>query len=832
MPSSKKTIAFFLGVLISTALFSQAALKRANKDYELSNFANAIKSYKEVLEKTPDHLEANSKIADCYRLTNELDKALPHYQTAIAQGDVDNLYVFQYGLTLQGLGRYEVAQAVFERLANNASDYRTRALQFADACKYARESDEPALFKINNEFVNTEHSDFGVALYKNERIVYASARTDIRARDSRNAATKIPDGSNRLLMTQRDKNGFLETPVTLHSGFNNQVNEAPVAFSPDGRTVFITKNNFVSGIRQVPSAGMELTLYTAQADVNGDWTDALPFQHNGAGYSTGFPAFSNDGQALFFASDRPGGYGGYDLYVSYRTGSTWSAPENLGAAVNSLGNEISPFHDGASLYFASDYHKGFGGFDIFRAEESGNRWATLYHGGAGLNSSADDYGFVFDPLRNIGYFVSNRPGGKGKEDLYRVMKESDNVVIKVLDGGTGKPISDATVDFSDCGDRSYQTNANGVFNFQLMDNLNCTAQIRKSGYLSAPLRLSTIGLRQNKTLEVALTNENAAYTGVTVNSANGFLLEDVKVFATHQRTGEVTETTSSDKGEFAIALKPGAAYVLRFSKAGFRDVSVNLQTSEKDDKRLSNVGLLPVGASSSSNRPTTTGSTVKKDPTPPPSSAQPTTTNTSTAPLKVTIEGGYAVQIAASSAARVDLAPYQAKVGSEGTVYAVNESGKTKIRVGVFATRTEAEAAQKACKSSGYTGAFIVEETKREVTAAKPQTVPKKVEAEPAKPAATTAIESTKPPVVEKQEQLDGFLIRLATYGDLKNFDMSKVQDLGVIEKVAKGKMTVILLSGYDSKSSAEIALRKVRARGFTEAHLVMQESGEFKKVN
>ena len=274
-----------------------------------------------------------------------------------------------------------------------------------------------------------------------------------------------------------------------------------------------TKNNFKEGTRQIPSSGLELTLYIASVNENGDWTNATPFQHNGVDFSTGYPCFSPDGKALFFASDRSGGYGGFDLYVSYRVGNSWSAPENLGVTVNSLGNEITPFYDGLSLYFASDFHKGFGGFDIFRAEESNGRWATLYHGGQGLNSSYDDYGFIFDALHSVGYFVSNREGGKGNEDIYRAEKETDNVVIKVMDEATSAPIKDAVIDFVECEEGAYNTNSNGVFNFQMLEDLNCNVYIKKDGYLTETLKLTSMGLRQNRTLEVKLTNYANAYQG-------------------------------------------------------------------------------------------------------------------------------------------------------------------------------------------------------------------------------------------------------------------------------------------------------------------------------
>ncbi|MEZ4960621.1 MAG: SPOR domain-containing protein [Saprospiraceae bacterium] len=800
----KPLLSLLLLTLLANAMMAQAALKRANKQYELFAFAPAVESYKDVLSKNPNHLEANSKIADCYRMLNDLDKALPHYQAAVAQEGVEDIYRFQYGLTLQGLGRYDLAKSVFNDLANRSEAFRIRAKQFADACDFAKNNQDTPRFKITNEYANSPFTDFSPALF-NDRVVFASFRTDIRSRDSRSAPSTGDVSANRLFITQRDKNGFLETPVTLHSGFGIGTNEAPLSYSADGKWVAFTKNNFSDGVRQIPASGMELTLYLAQVNANGDWTTAAPFPHNGSGFSTGYPSFSPDGKALFFASDRAGGYGGFDLYVSYQVGNTWSAPENLGQAVNSLGNEISPFFDGASLYFSSDYHKGFGGFDIFRAEESAGRWSTIYHGGAGLNSSSDDYGFSFDAGRNVGYFVSNRPGGKGKEDLYKVEKETDNIVIKVTDAATGKPISDASVDFTTCGDKAYQTNLNGVFNFQLLDNLNCSISIGKDGYLPKQVAITSLGLRQNRTLEVALTNVGSAYQGKIFNGNNGYALDDVKIIATNTKSNEANATKSDMKGEYFIALMPNSSYLLRYSKAGFQDVSFTFKTGDNDTRMIQNIELLPVGFSAGGG---------KTDPVPTPAETpqEAVATNTTSSGA---ITGGYAVQIASlTNDKTVTLSDYTAKAGAEGTVYMVEEGGRKKVRVGTFNTRDAAAAAQKNLRAKGFSGAFTVEESTRQAqTSEAPKQKPKEA---PSQPAA---------------DELKGYMVRLATVSNLNNFNRGTVDDVGEITLVPKGNLTIILLSGFDTRDAAETALRKARNRGFPEAYVVTSEKGELKKV-
>lgn len=806
MMKNIKMLLVMLAVMIcSQAVYSQASLKRANKQYELSVFSEAVNSYKDVLRKNPDHREANVKIADCYRHLNQLEKAMPHYQSALANGGIESIYVFQYGLTLQGLGRYELAKKLFEKLAVNDPKFMIRGKHFAEACDFAMTPQGPARYKVTNEYLNKASADFGPAIFKGERVIYSSSRGDVSSRDSRNAPSGKTFGANRLLITQRDKNGYLEMPTALHAGFGTATNEGPVSYSNSGRMVAFTKNNYTEGVRQIPSSGLELTLYIAEVNSNGDWNNATPFPHNGTSYSTGYPSFSPDGKALFFSSDRPGGYGGFDIYVSYRVGNSWSAPENLGLTVNSLGNEISPFYDGQSLYLSSDFHKGFGGFDIFRAEESNGRWATLFHGGSGLNSSYDDYGFVFDGLQSIGYFVSNRAGGKGNEDIYKAEKETDNVVIKVSDASSGTPIAEASIDFADCEEEVYYTNDNGVFNFQMLEDLNCTVYIKKDGYMNTPLKLTSMGLKQSRTLEVQLTNLQNAYQGKTVNASNGRYLENVKIIANDQKTGNVTSVYSDSQGGYFISLKPNSAYLLRFSKPGFQDITLNVKTSLNDNRVLRNIDLLAVGAT---GKITTTSEPIMF------SAPTPATAKNKTSSSK-TIAPGYAIQVAALSNDMSGIGDYKDKLGDIGTVYSVNEGGKVKVRVGVFADRDDAVAIQKLVRAKGYNGAFIIIEKTREVTAVNKNTpAPKQYET----------------PVAAVTD-LKGYMIRLAAYSNLNFFDKGAVDDLGTPTYVPKGELTIVLLRGYSTPDDAYIALRKVKMRGYPEAYLVNYKNGEMKRV-
>jgi outer membrane protein OmpA-like peptidoglycan-associated protein len=145
--------------------------------------------------------------------------------------------------------------------------------------------------------------------------------------------------------------------------------------------------------------------------------EELPF--NNDNFSNAHPTITRDGSELYFASNRPGGYGGMDLYMVRKEGPIWSEPINLGPNVNTEGNEMFPFISNiGTLYFASDGHAGLGGLDIFFSEKNQKgEWMIPLNMGVPLNGSQDDFSIYYDDTNDQGYFCSNR-SGQGNDDIY------------------------------------------------------------------------------------------------------------------------------------------------------------------------------------------------------------------------------------------------------------------------------------------------------------------------------------------------------------------------------------------------------------------------------
>jgi hypothetical protein len=302
-------------------------------------------------------------------------------------------------------------------------------------------------------------------------------------------------------------------------------------------------------------------------------------------------------------------------------------------------------------------------------------------------------------------------------------------------------------------------------------------------------------------------------------------LDNAKIIATDQKTGAVSSTLSDAQGGYAISLKPNAAYLLRFSKPGFQDVTLNVKTTANDNRVLRNVDLLPVGTSgkiTTASEPMARTETAaqpaadrKISPNTNPSAAEvPTSAST-----EKNLVSGYSIQVAAVKGQFGDISKFKDKLSDLGTVYTVNEDGRSKIRVGIVNDRADAEALQKLVRAKGFDGAFIVSEAKREMPGtAKPKTT---------NPTATTSYEKE----IGSVADLKGTMIRLATYSNINYFDKGMVDDLGILTYVPKGKFTIVLLRGYNTTDDALIALRKAKVRGFPEAHLVDFQNGEMTKV-
>lgn len=802
--------AFILTVILIAVLLSppyqlaaqSSAMRKANTEYKLNQFSLAIESYLAVLEKDPKNADAQARIADCYRMTNDLENAAEWYKEAVDHRNVDPIHVFNYAGVLKSLQQYDKARRQY---LNYAEDYPGIGQHYAASCLEGKAlaNTEPR-YDVRLEYINSAFSELFPTM-SGDAVVFASSRTDI-VRDNQRLNIRLDEGvENQLFSSTRDEKNFLLKPEFYHPEVRHDKNEGPLSFSADGKWVAFTRNNFREGVRPVPGSGLELSIYIAYREADGSWAEARPFPHNGTGYSTGFPCFADNGNTLYFASDRPDGYGGFDLFVSKRTADGWSAPANLGPVVNTPGHELAPFHDGESLYFSSDWHFGLGGFDLFRVTFENGGWNRVFNMGTGVNSSYDDLSIVYDPELNLGYLTSNRPGGKGSDDIYHFRTKTDEITFRVTDALTRAPFGQVSIDLSACGEEVIQTDLQGMAVVRLPAGFDCEVIITAPGCAPFSFSLKEGDFSGDRRFDVVMEREADRFFGRVINSLTNQSEAGVVVRLSNDLTGDLFETLTNPNGEYSLALAPNTTYTLTYSKAGFFNINNKISTGSRTDRSL--LGTVAIREIAASGKRDQIDSSEEKI-----QSAQQTDPSG--------LSRGFAVQVATvSSLEEVKPEEYE-RLRSFGNIYSNPEGRTKKIRVGIFTDRAEAERVQNAINALGFSTAFVVEETittrNRNILLGMPPEAPTSSSVQPG------TVEPAEGPV---------YLVRLATYTRPEFFNPKLVAGLGTVERMKKGDMTIMLLRGYSSLEDAREVVAKVISAGFDTAHIVVEADGGLKRV-
>ena len=288
-----------------------------------------------------------------------------------------------------------------------------------------------AVILVNERTINTRQLEFSPAFFE-DGIVFISSQKPLSKEKIFDA--RIESGTMSIFLARRDENGQLEKPEAFASSLVSTLHEGPLTFDKSASNVYFSRNNSENNGKtpKYTEGVSRLKIYTAkrQGETNWGLPTELSFDENNS--DACHPSISDDGEKLYFASNRTGGYGGMDLYVCERTKTGWGKPRNLGAKINTTGNELFPFiHADGTLFFSSNGLSKSGGLDIFYVKWDDNDLPLSLpnkkgKGGIGMpvnlgapfNSDKDDFGFILDVDMKMGYLTSNRNGGVGSDDIY------------------------------------------------------------------------------------------------------------------------------------------------------------------------------------------------------------------------------------------------------------------------------------------------------------------------------------------------------------------------------------------------------------------------------
>lgn len=685
-----------LVVLFATSsLFGQSLLKKANKQFDLRAYDQAIENYLQVVNEDPGNNEVKLKLAESYRLTNQFIEAISWYDKAVtSNSDYAEDMVINYAHTLKNVGLYDRAQKVYQQFATVDENISNHYVQSCDYAKSLLQQTDQ--YRIQMMKFNTKASDFGVSFF-NDLLVFCSFDENAAGNNSTNASDKI---GNVLYIENENTTGV----ENLRSQIKEMYGIGPLSYSANDRMVAYTKNNFINGYKQVYHDEENMSIYYALVDDNGDFELEKPFPFNGSDYSTAFPHLSFGGSAMYFASNKLGGFGGFDIYVTYLKNGEWTRPENLGPSVNTKGDEITPFLKEGVLYFSSNYHQGLGGYDIFKCTVDNGNWSFAENMGKGINSPADDYYFTMNQYSGEMFFTSNRMGGRGNDDIY-VASKKEFLELAVVDMPQARVLNEP-----------------------------------KPGMVTDKLNDIT----------------------VTVNGEN----DDTAIAST------VTEKTEIELISNLATAKTFTDFSAK-SLYGARRISTGeiINTSEKV----------------------------------------------------------FFIQLAALKHSRGSIEPYNGLL-QYGNLYKFYKTGSTKIKLGYYPDRFEADDVLRKVRNMGYRDAFITNEPMNDsdMELVKSSNT---YSASSYDNSATGNTTSTTSSISNTNRSSGNYKVRLAAYEDPLWFDVEEVKDLGSIEQWSKGSWTIFILSGYNTLEEAQTALRKAENRGYSDAEIVIDNNGILERL-
>ena len=413
-----------LVAIVLTGCGAEQAMKKGDKFYALGEYFDAATQYKKAYSQTPSKErtlrgQRALKMAECYRRINYTQKAIAAYNNALRYKQGDTLTHLHLAQQLMKNGNYKEALKNFQTALDSVRDSRQVSLAktgLASARKAQQWKDEGSAYTVKREnFFNSRRSDYSPVLggEENDMLYFTSTRNQAKG-DELSGITGTKNGD--IFYSQKDDKGKWQRPEVIDTDLNSNDDEGACCLTPDGRTMYLTV------CKSDPSYPRYATIATSNRS-DASWGKATELKLTRDTLSAyAHPAISPDGQWLYFVSNMPGGLGGYDIWRVQLTTSGLGGVENLGAPINTPGDEMFPtFRPNGDLYFSSDGHEGMGGLDIYIAHSVNNETNndfTIEHPGYPLNSAGDDFGMTFEGLLNKGYFSSNRGDGKGWDHLY------------------------------------------------------------------------------------------------------------------------------------------------------------------------------------------------------------------------------------------------------------------------------------------------------------------------------------------------------------------------------------------------------------------------------
>lgn len=547
----RKYLFAFVFLLMAYNANAQLVLRFAENRYKLLNYPDAIPFFKFYVTKKDTNDVINiRKLAECYRLTNQYLDAEIWYAKLIQKDTLTADRNYYADAVLRNKKRIAVIDTI---------SIKVKKLPF-----------------------NSEISEFSPSIYKDKLIFTSSIQ--VKPFIQRNH-TWTETNFVSLQETNLNESFLSYKPFALE--LRNKYNYGPVTFLEKDSTMYYTTNN--PKIKSKKSGFINLRIQSAEF-IYGKWRNIDKFPFNSVDYACAHPSISKDGSTLYFSSNKPGGYGGMDIYVcNWINDSAWSEPKNLGDKINTKHEEVFPFIDKDNkLYFASNGWDGYGGLDVYWVDRFKPSLSPI-HFNAPINSTDDDFGLVTYPNSNKGFFSSDRGKQGIDDDIYSFEIVNKVIPVLIIDSITKKMIVPSKlmiVTAKGITDTILKTQP-----FQLTINSENLFQFTASstGYFSKNIFKRFTMDDTLYVIELGRNLKGCNVQGVATEKGSGKILDSVLVKIVNLNTYETefVSTTGLEGFYKMYSLKSNARYTITFTKPGYFSKEVYFTTSDYNCKRNS-----------------------------------------------------------------------------------------------------------------------------------------------------------------------------------------------------------------------------------------------------